>query len=209
MADSSKLAAPQHLADRPGGADAHADHRPCRTGRRRSRSCGSGASKCDWCDAACARTARFCCAARARSGASAQPRSAACAGDARYYCARGLSPRRENRCAHAHPRRRRSLHGAGDRAINFRILTINVDYPDFPGDRRSAARCRVAAAALSRARRLRRDVLGAGLRAPGLERSRACAQIDAAVAQGAVGMKIWKNIGMALQGCRWPLRDAG
>ena len=52
------------------------------------------------------------------------------------------------------------------------------------------------------------DLLGRGLQLTGLERGSACAASMPAVAQGAVGVKIWKNIGMALRDAGRQLRDA-
>jgi hypothetical protein len=96
------------------------------------------------------------------------------------------------------------IHGAADRFMaqaihdNFRILTVNVDYPDFPPikDQQSAAVSlqhrypgRVAFAATF-------SVQGFGTPGwtEGVQR-----QIDVAFQQGAVGVKIWKNIGMSLR----------
>ena len=117
----------------------------------------------------------------------------------RYYALADF-PRVEKIDAHVH------VHGAARRASwrrrsrdNFRILTINVDYPDFPAlaeQQRDAVSLRqrypgrVAFAATFSVQ---------DFRLAGLERSAPSRQIDAAVAQGAVGVKIWKNIGMALR----------
>jgi len=81
---------------------------------------------------------------------------------------------------------------------NFRILTINVDYPDFPPiaeQQRAAAslrQCypgRVAFAATFSVQ---------NFTAPDWSK-RALQQLDEAFQQGAVGVKIWKNIGMSLR----------
>jgi predicted TIM-barrel fold metal-dependent hydrolase len=100
--------------------------------------------------------------------------------------------------AHVH------LHGPADRFMaraaqdGFRVLTINVDYPDFPPideQQRDAISLlrrypgRVAFAA---------TISVADFGAPGWAAA-TLARIDAAVAQGAVGVKVWKNIGMGLR----------
>jgi hypothetical protein len=81
---------------------------------------------------------------------------------------------------------------------HFRLLTINVDYPDYPSiDAQQSVAISLHtrypkrvefAAALS----------VAGFQSPGWS-NEAVRRIDAALAQGAVGVKIWKNIGMSLQ----------
>jgi predicted TIM-barrel fold metal-dependent hydrolase len=100
--------------------------------------------------------------------------------------------------AHVH------LHGRADRfmaqaiADRFRVLTINVEYPDFPPiaeQQREAVSLRerypgwVAFAATFSTE---------GFQAPGWSES-AVRHIDEARAQGAVGVKMWKNIGMVLR----------
>jgi len=100
--------------------------------------------------------------------------------------------------AHVH------LHGPADRfmaqaiADRFRVLTINVEYPDFPPiaeQQREAVSLRerypgwVAFAATFSTE---------GFQAPGWSES-AVRHIDEARAQGAVGVKMWKNIGMVLR----------
>jgi len=100
--------------------------------------------------------------------------------------------------AHVH------LHGPADRfmaqaiADRFRVLTINVQYPDFPPiaeQQREAVSLRerypgwVAFAATFSTE---------GFQAPGWSES-AVRHIDEARAQGAVGVKMWKNIGMVLR----------
>jgi predicted TIM-barrel fold metal-dependent hydrolase len=100
--------------------------------------------------------------------------------------------------AHVH------LHGSAERfmaqaaADGFRVLTINVDYPDFESidlQQRDALELlrrypgRVAFAATFPV---------AGFEEPGWA-ERTNARIDAAIAQGAVGVKVWKNIGMQLR----------
>jgi predicted TIM-barrel fold metal-dependent hydrolase len=100
--------------------------------------------------------------------------------------------------AHVH------LHGAADRFMaqatqdGFRVVTINVDYPDFPpiaDQQRDAISLRqrypgrVAFAATFSA---------ADFSSPGWSDA-AVRGIAAAVAQGAIGVKVWKNIGMDLR----------
>ncbi|HEY2341158.1 MAG TPA: hypothetical protein VGH75_11555, partial [Steroidobacteraceae bacterium] len=97
--------------------------------------------------------------------------------------------------AHVH------LHGRAERfmaqamADRFRVLTINVDSPDFPPipeQQQTAVALRerypgwVAFAATFSAD---------GFGSPGWGAA-AVRQVDGAVARGAVGVKIWKNIGM-------------
>lgn len=81
---------------------------------------------------------------------------------------------------------------------NFRILTINTDYPDFPPIPEQQA------AAISLRQRYPDRVAFAAtfsvenLSAPGWTDT-ALHQIDAALKEGAVGVKMWKNIGMSIQ----------
>jgi hypothetical protein len=97
------------------------------------------------------------------------------------------------------------IHGRAERfmaqaiADNFRILTINVDYPDLEPIRQQQLDAislkerypgRVAFAATFSVEHF----LDPGWSATALQ------QIDEALAHGAVGVKIWKNIGMALRG---------
>jgi predicted TIM-barrel fold metal-dependent hydrolase len=100
--------------------------------------------------------------------------------------------------AHVH------LHGTAERFMqqavrdNFRVLTINVDYPDFPpiADQERTA--------VSLRQRYPGRVAFAGtfsvenFGTPSWPAS-ALQQIDAARHDGAVGVKIWKNIGMSLK----------
>jgi predicted TIM-barrel fold metal-dependent hydrolase len=107
-------------------------------------------------------------------------------------------PRVEKIDAHVH------IHGNADgfmaQAIhdNFRILTINVDYPDFP----SVSEQEQAAASLQR-RYPGRVAFAATFSVQNFEASDwaqgALQQIDVALKDGAVGVKIWKNVGMSLQ----------
>jgi len=96
------------------------------------------------------------------------------------------------------------LHDAGPgfveaaRRENFKLLTINVDYPDFPP---IDEQFRVAVA-LRKAFPATVAFAGtfpmAGFERPGwLERTER--RIDAAMKAGAVGIKVWKNVGMSLR----------
>jgi len=100
--------------------------------------------------------------------------------------------------AHVH------VHGRADRfmaqaiADGFRILTINVDSPDHPPIREQ----QLAAISL-RERYPGRVAFAAtfsveGFQSPGWSAT-VLQQIDDALAHGAVGVKMWKNIGMALR----------
>ena len=100
--------------------------------------------------------------------------------------------------AHVH------VHGAGERfmaqatADGFRVLTIDVDYPDYPS---LAEQLRDSLALKARYPERAAFVTTfsvADFHAPGWS-DRVVREIDAAVAQGAVGVKIWKNIGMSLR----------
>lgn len=81
------------------------------------------------------------------------------------------------------------------RADGFELLSINVDYPDFPAiaDQRRAVLALVQAdpARLHWATTFAMDGFGTPGWASRVERD-----IDDAVAQGAVAVKIWKNVGM-------------
>jgi hypothetical protein len=97
------------------------------------------------------------------------------------------------------------LHGANQdaylalaRKANFRALTINVDYPDFPPleqQRRVASTLahqhpqQVAWAATFSTE---------GFEKPGWSQA-TLKDLDGALADGAVGVKVWKNIGMSLR----------
>jgi hypothetical protein len=81
---------------------------------------------------------------------------------------------------------------------HFRLLTINVDYPDFtPVDAQQAL------AVSLRARYPGRIQFAAALSVADFSSpdwsTKEIRRLDAAVAQGAVGVKIWKNIGMSLR----------
>jgi len=100
--------------------------------------------------------------------------------------------------AHVH------LNGPADAFIeqaihdHFRLLTINVDYPDFtPVDVQQAL------AVSLRARYPGRIQFAAALSVADFSSpdwsAKEIRRLDAAAAQGAVGVKIWKNIGMSLR----------
>jgi hypothetical protein len=81
---------------------------------------------------------------------------------------------------------------------NFKALAINVDYPDFP----PLAQQRQVASALAKAHPQQVAWVATfstdGFEAPGWTQA-TLAQLDAARRDGAVGVKVWKNIGMALR----------
>ncbi len=96
------------------------------------------------------------------------------------------------------------LHGAADRFMaeairdNIRVLTINVDYPDFP----PLAEQEHDAVSL-RQRYPGRVAFAASFTMDGFGAPRwaetTTAALDAAFRDGAVAVKIWKNIGMAVR----------
>ena len=81
---------------------------------------------------------------------------------------------------------------------HFRLLTINVDYPDFP-----QIDLQQSVAISLRNRYPKRVEFAAALSVADFQSptwpAEAIRRIDAAVAQGAVGVKIWKNVGMSLR----------
>lgn len=119
------------------------------------------------------------------------------ASDARYYTLPDFQ-RVEKIDAHVH------IHGAADRLMalairdKFRLLTINVDYADFP----SIPEQQRAAVSL-RQRYPGRVAFAATFSAQNFDTpdwtEGALHQIDVAVNEGAVGVKIWKNIGMSVK----------
>jgi predicted TIM-barrel fold metal-dependent hydrolase len=136
----------------------------------------------------------------ALSAATAVGSTAAAAGTAPpegYYTMHDFR-RVEKIDAHMH------VHGPADRlmaqaiADHFRILTINVDSPDYP-----PIRDQQLGAVSLRKRYPGRVAFAATFSVGGFQRPGWSAgvlqDIDAAVAQGAVGVKIWKNIGMQLR----------
>jgi len=128
--------------------------------------------------------------------AAAAPGARGAAGDS-YYSNDDFA-RVEKIDAHVH------LHGRADgfmaQAIHdhMSILSINVDYPDFPPLPEQLRD------AVSLKQRYPGRVAFAGafsvqnFQSPGWA-GEALKQIDQALAQGAVGFKVWKNIGMSLQ----------
>ena len=129
------------------------------------------------------------------AGAATEPAAGTTA--ARYYTLDDF--RRVGKIdAHVH------VHGRADRfmaqaiADGFRILTINVDAPDYPPIREQ----QLAAVSL-RARYPGRVAFAATFsveqfQSPGWSAT-VLQQIDDALALGAVGVKMWKNIGMTLR----------
>ena len=81
------------------------------------------------------------------------------------------------------------------RADNVELLTINVDYPDFPTLDAQAAIARELRRRDPQRIHFATTFLMAGWSAPGWAEAVNDA-LTAAVAQGAVAVKIWKNIGM-------------
>ena len=122
---------------------------------------------------------------------------AAAAGAGDYYTREDFA-RVEKIDTHMH------LHGVADHLLaqaladHFRILTIDVDYPDYP------PLAQQLHDSVSLHQRYPGRVAFAttfsvqGFQSPGWAAA-AVRDIDAGIAQGAVGVKIWKNIGMALR----------
>lgn len=77
----------------------------------------------------------------------------------------------------------------------FDVLSINVDYPDFPPLARQAAIARTMRAADPTHFRYATTFSMAGFGTPGWT-ERTIAQLDQAFARGAIAVKVWKNIGM-------------
>ena len=81
------------------------------------------------------------------------------------------------------------------RADGFRLLTINVDYPDYP----ALAQQREVATAITKSHPDRVAFAASfslqGWDDPGWQQ-RVLRELDEAFAQGAVAIKVWKNIGM-------------
>nr|WP_315260068.1 amidohydrolase family protein [uncultured Duganella sp.] len=97
------------------------------------------------------------------------------------------------------------LHGASQDAFlalarkdNFRALTINVDYPDFP----PLDQQRRVAVALGK-QHPQQVAWAATFSTDGFEQpgwsAATLKDLDGALAAGAVGVKVWKNIGMSLR----------
>ena len=136
--------------------------------------------------------------ASAAMAAGTDAQAAAAAGAAPGYYTLGDFQRVDKIDAHVH------LHGRAERfmaqaiADRFRVLTIDVDSPDFPPIAEQQQ------AAVSLRQRYPGWVAFAatfpvdGFQSPGWSDA-AVRHIDEAVAQGAMGVKIWKNIGMVLR----------
>ena len=136
--------------------------------------------------------------ASAAMAAGTDAQAAAAAGAAPGYYTLGDFQRVDKIDAHVH------LHGRAERfmaqaiADRFRVLTIDVDSPDFPPIAEQQQ------AAVSLRQRYPGWVAFAatfpvdGFQSPGWSDA-AVRHIDEAVAQGGVGVKIWKNIGMVLR----------
>jgi hypothetical protein len=137
------------------------------------------------------------CAALASSAsASASPALARAAERARYTMADYAKVAKID--AHMHLHNAESSFVEAARRENFRVLTINVDYPDFPAIEEQQ---RVAAALHAVFPRV---VAFAGTfpvddSAEAGWAGRTRLRIDAALKAGAVGIKVWKNIGMSLR----------
>jgi len=97
--------------------------------------------------------------------------------------------------AHMHLHDTLPLFFARAKADNVRVLTINVDYPDFP----PLARQQQVAIALQRAHpadvAFAATFATAAIEQPGWADA-TIAGLDQALSAGAVGVKVWKNIGM-------------
>ena len=100
--------------------------------------------------------------------------------------------------AHMHLHSALPVFFARAKADNVRVLTINVDYPDFP----PLAQQQQAAIALQRAHpadvAFAATFATADIEQPGWAGD-TIAALDQALSAGAVGVKVWKNIGMALR----------
>jgi hypothetical protein len=130
-------------------------------------------------------------------GFGALPVRAADSSGSEYYTVEDF-PRVGKIDAHVH------LHGPADaymaqaRRDEFRVLVINVDYPDFP----PIAEQQADAVSLLQ-RYPARVAFAATFSVEGFASAgwaeRAIGSLEAAQRQGAVGVKIWKNIGMQLR----------
>jgi predicted TIM-barrel fold metal-dependent hydrolase len=163
-------------------------------------SCGNGASKCSWFEAVFRATIPLLVILQLWSW-SAQSQGTASAADGRtgdpvYYSLSDFE-RVEKIDAHVHVHGQATAFMAQALQDNFRILTINVDYPDFPPIPEQQR------AAVSLLQRYPGRVAFAttfsvqNFQSPGWAAA-TLQQLDGAIKQGAVGVKIWKNIGMSL-----------
>jgi predicted TIM-barrel fold metal-dependent hydrolase len=84
------------------------------------------------------------------------------------------------------------------RKDNFELLSINVDYPDFPPLALQARAAMLHSSEDSRHFHFATAFSMKGFGEPGWT-ERTNAAIDAAVANGAVAVKVWKNIGMVIK----------
>lgn len=100
--------------------------------------------------------------------------------------------------AHVHVNGPAAALMARARADGFRILAINVDYPDFPPVAQQLALARELVAAHPGQVAFVGSFTVEDFAGPAWPQS-AMGQIDAAAEAGAVGIKIWKNIGLALR----------
>jgi predicted TIM-barrel fold metal-dependent hydrolase len=81
------------------------------------------------------------------------------------------------------------------RADGFRLLTINVDYPDFPPLAQQQTLARQHVQNHPRIVAFAASFTMSGWDEPGWQ-GRVLEDVDAALAEGAVAIKVWKNIGM-------------
>ncbi len=88
---------------------------------------------------------------------------------------------------------------AAAQADGFELLSVNVDYPDFPPLAEQARVARELARAAPARFRFATTFSMAGWGEPGWA-ERVNRQLDQAVAGGAVAVKVWKNIGMDVRG---------
>jgi hypothetical protein len=84
------------------------------------------------------------------------------------------------------------------RVDGFRLLTINADYPDFPPLAEQRALARAFTSAHPDWVAFAATFSMEGWDDPGWQR-RVLRELDNAFAQGAVAVKVWKNIGMAFR----------
>ncbi|MBS0365854.1 MAG: amidohydrolase family protein [Proteobacteria bacterium] len=129
--------------------------------------------------------------------AGAAPQAAPPAAAAQYYRADDFA-RVSKIDAHVH------IHGRADQfmkqalADNFRIVEINVDYPDFPPLSQQQQDALSLKARYPGRVAWVGSFLVRGFQSPDWS-AQAIRQIAQADAAGAVGIKVWKNIGMALR----------
>ncbi|HEU4959303.1 MAG TPA: amidohydrolase family protein [Sphingomonas sp.] len=100
--------------------------------------------------------------------------------------------------AHVHDNVARTAFLDVARKDGFELLSINVDYPDFPPLSLQAKAAEGHEAADPKHFHFATTFSMKGFGQPGWT-ERAIATIDAAVAKGAVAVKVWKNIGMVVK----------